>query len=671
MATTTPASTASAGPSSGHDVGRRRGGRWARRGTRPGQQLGHQRGHRERRPSRRLSSASHGVMGSRRRRARAKASTVATSAGRSSVPASRASDPAGHHLAHGRHVGVGAVLRAAALVQRGERAQRRPAEGAQAIRVHRRDRAAALGRELAAAGDPHRVVAAARASRPGRRSRSGRPGARAGRTAPLDPGGPRPISARSESATVRWSPMPARVGCRSTTPTNSGRARVGEPRPETTITASTSSGAAEVVRQLRGAHLAQRRAVDRGQHERLARRAPLEHARQLEQRRGVGGAAGGVRTPAASAAATTTTCRRDRPARRPTTFTRSLAVVGEAVALHGEAAGRERACHRVRRWPGRPAVPGRRSGLACAMSAAVPRPAGRRRARRPPAPAAAGGADALEREHRQHDRQRGQARTPPCRCAARSRRPVHHRRNLQSRQVRQGMAAAPRILLVDDEQSVQKLLAYPLRKEGYEVVSALDGQRGARPAARGQLRPRGARPDAAEGRRVRGVPPDPRRAAPCRSSCSPRRPRRSTRCSGLELGADDYITKPFSVREFRSRVKAVLRRAALPRSERPGEEPLEDGELRIDFEKRQVDAARRAGPAHLRGVRDPGRARAPPGRVYSRTVLLERVWGDSSYRDPRTVDVHIRHLREKLETDPSDPGADPHGARRGLPLPGR
>ena len=63
-------------------------------------------------------------------------------------------------------------------------------------------------------------------------------------------------------------------------------------------------------------------------------------------------------------------------------------------------------------------------------------------------------------------------------------------------------------------------------------------------------------------------------------------------------------------------------------------------------------------------------ARAP-GRVFSRTMLLERVWGDAAYRDPRTIDVHIRHLREKLEAGAEDAGADPHRARRGLPLPGR
>src|SRR4030095_9563812 len=124
---------------------------------------------------------------------------------------------------------------------------------------------------------------------------------------------------------------------------------------------------------------------------------------------------------------------------------------------------------------------------------------------------------------------------------------------------------------------------------------------------------------------------------------------------GLELGADDYITKPFSMREFRSRVKAVLRRAELVRGDDNGDEPLVQGEVAVDYSKRQGEI--RGEPVRLTYVEFEilaALARAP-GRVFSRTMLLERVWGDSAYRDPRTVDVHIRHLREKLERDPRHP----------------
>jgi DNA-binding response OmpR family regulator len=123
---------------------------------------------------------------------------------------------------------------------------------------------------------------------------------------------------------------------------------------------------------------------------------------------------------------------------------------------------------------------------------------------------------------------------------------------------------------------------------------------------------------------------------------------------GLELGADDYITKPFSIREFRSRVKAVLRRVDMQRG---GNDPapLQRGEVSIDAARRSVEVA--GEPVSLTYVEfEVLNALAEhPGRVLSRTTLLERVWGDSTYRDPRTIDVHIRHLREKVERDPRDP----------------
>jgi DNA-binding response OmpR family regulator len=130
---------------------------------------------------------------------------------------------------------------------------------------------------------------------------------------------------------------------------------------------------------------------------------------------------------------------------------------------------------------------------------------------------------------------------------------------------------------------------------------------------------------------------------------------------GLELGADDYITKPFSIREFRSRVKAALRRssmgAASGSSERDdsGEEPIDAGELRIDFDKRSVRLADEPVRTTFVEFEILGLLARNPGRVFSREALLDRIWGDSAYPDPRTIDVHIRHLREKLERDPKEP----------------
>ncbi len=207
---------------------------------------------------------------------------------------------------------------------------------------------------------------------------------------------------------------------------------------------------------------------------------------------------------------------------------------------------------------------------------------------------------------------------------------------------------------MDDELSVQKLLAYPLRKEGYDVIPALDGRE-----ALERLRddnfdlvvldvmlPRMDGFDVCRAIRSRSTVPIIMLTA---------KTEETDKVLGLELGADDYITKPFSVREFRSRVKAVLRRAALAQPETQFEEPIEAGELSIDFEKRSVIV--RGESVRLTYVEFEiiaALARAP-GRVFSRTMLLERVWGDASYRDPRTIDVHIRHLREKLEEEAKTP----------------
>jgi DNA-binding response OmpR family regulator len=125
--------------------------------------------------------------------------------------------------------------------------------------------------------------------------------------------------------------------------------------------------------------------------------------------------------------------------------------------------------------------------------------------------------------------------------------------------------------------------------------------------------------------------------------------------AGLEMGADDYITKPFSVREFRSRVKAALRRGNMVGPGLGGNEPIQVAGLEIDFERRSVTLA--GEPVQLTYVEFEILAAlaAAPGRVFTREMLLEHIWGDSTYRDPRTVDVHIRHLREKLETDAKKP----------------
>src|SRR5436309_1235782 len=213
---------------------------------------------------------------------------------------------------------------------------------------------------------------------------------------------------------------------------------------------------------------------------------------------------------------------------------------------------------------------------------------------------------------------------------------------------------APRILLVDDEQAIQTLLAYPLRKEGYEVVSATTGREALERFRDGRfdllvldvMLPQLDGFDVCRQLRAKSSVPIIMLTAKAEEF---------DKVLGLELGADDYITKPFWMREFRSRVKAVLRRAGLARNGDSAEEPLDEGDLRIDFAKRSVEL--RDDPVKLTYVEFEilsALARSP-GRVFSRSMLLERLWGDSAYRDPRTIDVHIRHLREKLEVDPKEP----------------
>jgi DNA-binding response OmpR family regulator len=124
---------------------------------------------------------------------------------------------------------------------------------------------------------------------------------------------------------------------------------------------------------------------------------------------------------------------------------------------------------------------------------------------------------------------------------------------------------------------------------------------------------------------------------------------------GLELGADDYITKPFSIREFRSRVRALLRRAAIPTAERSAEEMIERDGLRIDVARRDVEVSGNTVLLTYVEFELLRTLAARPGRVFSREMLLQALWGGAEYREPRTIDVHVRHLREKLERDPSEP----------------
>jgi DNA-binding response OmpR family regulator len=210
-----------------------------------------------------------------------------------------------------------------------------------------------------------------------------------------------------------------------------------------------------------------------------------------------------------------------------------------------------------------------------------------------------------------------------------------------------------RILLVDDEQSIQTLLSYPLRKDGYHVTSAQDGREALQrfDEARFDLVILDLMLPKLDGvevcRELRSRSQVPIIMLTAKGS-------ETDKVAGLEVGADDYITKPFSMREFRSRVKAALRRSRM--SGQPIDEgAIDHGDLVIDFERRMVTLREEEVKVTYVEFEILGALARSPGRVLSRETLLEHVWGDSEYRDPRTVDVHIRHLREKLESDPKDP----------------
>ncbi|HEV8248337.1 MAG TPA: response regulator transcription factor [Gaiellaceae bacterium] len=216
------------------------------------------------------------------------------------------------------------------------------------------------------------------------------------------------------------------------------------------------------------------------------------------------------------------------------------------------------------------------------------------------------------------------------------------------------MSDAQTILLVDDEDSVQKLLAYPLERDGFHVLPARDGEEALARFAQEQvdlvvldlMLPR---LDGLEVcRRLRAQSSVPIIMLTARGD-------ELDKVMGLELGADDYITKPFSIREFRSRVRALLRRAGTPRHDPKRSEIVAGDGLRIDLDRRTVQRDGRLVPLtyvefELMRVFVSNR-----GRAFRRQELLQELWGGSEYRDPRTIDVHVRHLREKLERDPKEP----------------
>jgi len=217
-----------------------------------------------------------------------------------------------------------------------------------------------------------------------------------------------------------------------------------------------------------------------------------------------------------------------------------------------------------------------------------------------------------------------------------------------------------KILVVDDEISLQETLAYNLKKEGYEVIVAGDGTAAIDLA-------RSNKPDLII---LDVMLPGLDGFEVCRilrqESNTPvlmltARDDEIDRVVGLEVGADDYLAKPFSMRELIARVKALLRRVRLIREEvgTAAQEAqtrlLTFGNLTIDIIRREVkldDAVLSLKPKEYELLTFMGQHR---GQVLTRQLILERVWGWDFVGDSRTVDVHIRWLREKIETIPENP----------------
>lgn len=212
------------------------------------------------------------------------------------------------------------------------------------------------------------------------------------------------------------------------------------------------------------------------------------------------------------------------------------------------------------------------------------------------------------------------------------------------------------ILVVDDEASIRELLSFNLKKNGYSVETAADGREALEKAPQADLVLLDLMLPEVDGLEVcRRLKADPQTSGiPIIMLTA--KAEEIDRVLGLELGADDYVVKPFSMRELLARVKAVLRRSAAASSagrEEAREESLTIGGLRLDFSSYQAwlhDKPIALTPKEYELLK---LLVTNPGRAFSRDELLERIWGYEYYGDTRTVDVHIRHLRAKLKGDPT------------------
>ena len=213
------------------------------------------------------------------------------------------------------------------------------------------------------------------------------------------------------------------------------------------------------------------------------------------------------------------------------------------------------------------------------------------------------------------------------------------------------------ILVIEDEQNINDILTFTFNKEGYNTLSALDGAKGLELALE-------ANPDlilldvmlpVMDGwevcKRIREHSNVPIIMLTARED-------EVDKVLGLELGADDYITKPYSARELTARVKANLRRSAIDSLSPDGGEDnntIVSGDLTINIERYEVSKSGKVIDITLREFELLKFLALQPEKIFSREKLLENVWGYEYYGDVRTVDVTVRRLREKIKDDPSVP----------------
>lgn len=213
---------------------------------------------------------------------------------------------------------------------------------------------------------------------------------------------------------------------------------------------------------------------------------------------------------------------------------------------------------------------------------------------------------------------------------------------------------AEKILVVDDEEPIADILEFNLKKDGYQVELAFDGEQALAKAQSFQpdlvvldiMLPKLDGWQVCQRLRQHSTVPIIMLTA---------KDEETDKVLGLELGADDYVTKPFSPRELLARIRALLRRVQSYKIQDGNMVQLSFGDLSIDLESYEVQKRDQVIELTVREFELLKFLALSPGRVFSRETLLEKVWGYDFYGDIRTVDVTVRRLREKIEDDPGNP----------------